>query len=258
MLHRDEPRTGLDDRHRHAEPGEHLGDLAAGRPAAEDEQAARQLAGERRLLVRPRLDVGQALDRRQLRRGADRDDDVGGLELVGRAVVGHRDPPATDDPGHAPVDDRAVVLERLHVRGVVGLGGARGPVDHVVASLGGAGPRVVAALRVDVGAMEQRLRGHAADVRARPAEPPLVDDGDGRAERACLVDGGLAGRAGTDDDEVELHRRMVPGSSRAASRALAACLVQQDRGGDRHVEAVGDAVHRQRDRRDARRPSRRP
>ena len=47
--------------------GEDLGQLAAGRPATEHEQAARQLAGERRLLVRPRLDLGQALDRWHLR-----------------------------------------------------------------------------------------------------------------------------------------------------------------------------------------------
>ena len=52
----------LDDRRRHAEPGVDLGELAAGRPAAEDEQASWQLAGERRLAVGPGGDVGDPFD----------------------------------------------------------------------------------------------------------------------------------------------------------------------------------------------------
>jgi hypothetical protein len=44
------------------------------------------------------------------------------------------------------------------------------------------------------------------------------------------VGGSLAGRTGTEYDEVETHRRMVP--ERGASGALAARLVQQDRGRD--------------------------
>ena len=62
--------------------------------------------------------------------------------------------------------------------------------------------------------MEQRLRRHAPDVRARPAEPALVDDRDAtRRALASLVRGGLAGRAGADDDEVELvHQRQPPGA----------------------------------------------
>ena len=58
---------GLDDRRRHAEPDVDLGELAAGRAAAEDEQAARQLAGQRRVAVGPGRDVVDALERRHLR-----------------------------------------------------------------------------------------------------------------------------------------------------------------------------------------------
>ena len=84
--------------------------------------------------------------------------------------------------------------------------------------------------------MEQRLRRHAADVRAGAAEPPPVDDGDGRAERACLVN------AASPAGPAPMTTRSVSSTygarlRRAASRALAACLVW-DRGRDRHVEAV--------------------
>ena len=63
MVGRGEARPGLDDRRRDAEPGVDLGQLAAGRPAAQDQQAAWQLAGERRLLVRPDVDPVDARDR---------------------------------------------------------------------------------------------------------------------------------------------------------------------------------------------------
>ena len=62
-----DPRTGLDDRGRHAEAGEDLAELDAGRAATEDEQAARQHARERGLPVRPRVRRGEALDRWHLR-----------------------------------------------------------------------------------------------------------------------------------------------------------------------------------------------
>ena len=63
--------------------------------------------------------------------------------------------------------------------------------------------------------------------------------------RAGLVGGGLAGRAGADDHEVEgLHRVSVLG--RPATVALPDGLVQDDGRGDRDVQAVGDAAHRER------------
>ena len=59
--------------------------------------------------------------------------------------------------------------------------------------------------------VQQALGGDAPDVRTRAAEPAPVDDGDRGTELARLVRGGLPGRAGADDDEVEgvhgHHRR---------------------------------------------------
>ena len=66
MVGRREPRAGLHDRRRDPEAGVDLGELAAGRAAAEDQQAGRQLAGERRFAVRPARDLLEAVDRRDL------------------------------------------------------------------------------------------------------------------------------------------------------------------------------------------------
>src|SRR5688572_191585 len=55
MVGRGEARSGLDDGRRYREALIDLGELAAGRAAAEDDKAAWQLPGQRRLLVGPRL-----------------------------------------------------------------------------------------------------------------------------------------------------------------------------------------------------------
>ena len=83
VVGRCEPWPGLDDRRRDAEPGIDLGQLAAGRSATEDEQAAWQLAGQRRLLVGPGDDLVEALDRRPLGDRTDSDDDVRAGQLMG-------------------------------------------------------------------------------------------------------------------------------------------------------------------------------
>ena len=80
-------------------------------------------------------------------------------------------------------------------------------------------------------------------MRAAAAEPAAIHDGDRGAEFARLVGGGLAGRTGADDDEVEgIHGFSL--RFRHVAIALATRLVEQDRRADRHVQAVGDAVHR--------------
>jgi hypothetical protein len=141
VLGRDQARTRLHDRRRDAEPHEDLGELAAGRPAAEDEQALRQLAGERRLLVGPGMGVGEALDRRDPGRRANRDDHVPCAELGHRIVAGrHRDPPRRGDPAGTAEGGRACALERRDMRAVVRLGGPGRAVDHVVATLRGTLP----------------------------------------------------------------------------------------------------------------------
>ena len=92
VVGRREARPGLDDRRRDAETGIDLGQLAAGRAATEDDQAARQLAGQRRLLVGPGDDLVEPLDGRPLGDRADGDDDVRAGQLVGHRRRGGRRP----------------------------------------------------------------------------------------------------------------------------------------------------------------------
>jgi hypothetical protein len=107
MLGRHQPAARLDDRHRDAEPDVDLRQLAACRPAAEDEQALRQLASEGRLAVRPDPDAVEAGQRRPARLRPDGHDHVRRLDLVGLGVVADLDAAAADDPGAAAVADRA-------------------------------------------------------------------------------------------------------------------------------------------------------
>ena len=171
VLGRHQAVAGLDDGRRHLEAGEDLGQLAARRPAAQHEQAGRQLAGERRLAVRPDPDAIEAGQRRHPRLRPDRDENVRRPDLVDLVVVADLDEATAGDAPRAPVADRARVLEPLDVGRVVGLRGVRRPVDHVVAGGGGA-------LRVWPGSphvprRRRRLRRQAADVRAS-AEPAAV------------------------------------------------------------------------------------
>ena len=204
VVGRSQARTGLDDRRRHAEPDIDLGELAAGRATAKDEQALRELPGEGGLLVRPQVDVVDALDRRPARDGADGHDHGPCLQLVRRTIVANDDPAMADDRRFAAVHDGAGLLESTSVARVVGLGGAGRSIDHVVALR--RRPRPVVCRGVGVmlgGAVEQRLRWQAADVRTTATEPAAIDDGDAGTQLARLVRRGLAGRAGADDDDVE-------------------------------------------------------
>ncbi len=214
VLGRHEPVARLDDGDRDAEAGVDLGELAARRTAAEDEQALRQLTGQGRLAIGPRPDGVEPGQRRNLRPRADGHDDVLAADLVGPVVVPDLDPSAPDDPRRAAEADGSHVLEPLDVRCVVRLLGARRPVDHVVAGRGRPAPRVRRRVRgVLRRTVEEGFRRQAADERTAPAEPQPIDDGDGRTTSACFVGGGLAGRAGTDDDEVErFHGSQCPRS----------------------------------------------
>ena len=80
MVRRCQPRTRLDDRHRDAEARVDLRQLAARRAAAEDDQAPRQLPGQRRVPVRPGLRGVDPLEGRHLPRGT-------------QDGIGHRDRP---------------------------------------------------------------------------------------------------------------------------------------------------------------------
>ena len=198
----------LDDfRDGHAKARVHLRELAAGRSAAEDQQAPWQLPGERGLLIGPDIDRLDARDADRPRHRADGDDDVLRGQLVAGPVMGDADAALADDARVAAVEDGTRLLERAHMARVVRLGGVRRAVDHEVAVL--RRPRPVVAGRVRVvlrRRMEQRLRWQAADMRATAAEPLPVDHGDRRAERARLVGRRLAARSGPDHDDVEGRR----------------------------------------------------
>ena len=203
VVGRRQARPGLDDRGRHAEAGIDLGQLAAGRAATEDDQAPWQLAGQGRLLVGPRRDLVETLDRRPLRDRPHGDDDVGPGQIVGDVVVADGDPAPFHDRGGPAIDDGADRGQCLDVAGVVRLGCVGRAVDHEVAV--GRGARPLEGGRVGVmpcRVREQRLRRQAADVRATAAEPAAIDDGDRGPEVPGLVRGGLAGRSRTDDHEI--------------------------------------------------------
>ena len=205
--------AGLDDRGGNAEPGVDLGKLATGRTPAEDQQALRQMASQRRLLVGPDADLVETGDRRPLGPRSGRDHHVAAVERVGHPVVGYFHVAAPDDPAGPAIRHGAGLLQGLDMRRVVGLRRIGGPVDHVVAMGGGAAPRVGPGVRRMTGSrVEERLRGQAADVRAAPPEPPSIDYGDTGPALAGLVRGRLAGRAGADDHEVErFHQGSVGG-----------------------------------------------
>ena len=172
MVGRREPWAGLDDRRRDVEPGVDLGEFTAGRAATEDDQALWQLAGERRLLVGPRVGLAKTLDRGDLRCRTHRDDDVRGTELVVDAVMRNLDPAAADDRGLPAIDGRPGLREAVGVAGVVRFGGAGRAIDHVVAMRRGARPRIVVGVGVMLGGpVQERLRRQAADVRAARRPP---------------------------------------------------------------------------------------
>jgi hypothetical protein len=133
VVGRQDARPGLADRGRHAEAGKDLGELHARRSAAEHQQRPRQLPRQGRLVVRPRPGIGEAVDRRHLRTGPGRDDDVVGVERHDPVGAVHLDLAPADDPGRAAERLGAGLSKRLDMAGVVRFRGVRGAVDHVVA-----------------------------------------------------------------------------------------------------------------------------
>ena len=157
----------------------------------------------------------------------------------------------------APSASSAVTWRR-----VVGLGGAGGAVDHVVAPRRGARPRVVAALRVDARPPwssdldgTHPMCGHDPPNHRRSTTATVAP-----SARALWAAASPAGPAPmTTKSKLHgsrcRHRPARMACARAVRRAArCACLVEQDGRGDRDVEAVRDAEHRERDRRDAGRP----
>jgi hypothetical protein len=195
----------------------HRGELNSDSAAADDDDVLRQRVGCEDLVGRDdalavHLETGQRLDAR-----TRRDDDVVRLEkavpaCAGRAVfAGLADPDlrralqatATRDPR-----DLVLVDQRFHA-------GPEALDDLVTASrhldevhLGLAGQLQAEVLGVadalsEGGRLEKGLGRDAAAVEARPADLVLVDERHLEPELGRPERGGVAARAGAEDDEVE-------------------------------------------------------
>ena len=112
-------------------------------------------------------------------------------------ALDHGDPAGLDQPGEAleePGDD--AVLVGVHA----------GHVDAVEA-----GPHAellgLAGLVGDLGGVQQRLGGDAADVQAGAAEVALLDEADRQAELSGAQGAGVAARTRPENEYVEVGRR---------------------------------------------------
>jgi hypothetical protein len=154
----------------------------------------------------------------------------------------------TGDPRRPTHDLHAGVGQPLHVATVVGPI-AVDAIDVVVAELRRAGPRVVAAERVNPGRVEQRFRRDARPERARSTDQLALDNGDAGAQPARLESRRFARGAGTDDHEVvapghggKLQLRSRVGRSSAAARVYFGPVIWPPRNvGDPHVSLCGGA-----------------
>ena len=189
----------LHHRHLATQAPHDLAQLQAGRPAAQHDEAPRDLLHARRLPGAPHAgELAQAGDRRDERVGAARDDDV-----VGRvACAVDLDDARSGEAARAAHDGDPPVGQPALGAGVVPVG------DHVVAP----GERrgdvhlrrgldVARALHRLAGAQE-RLGGDARPVGALAADELPLDDGDAQAalgERGGAV---LAGGAAAQHDHV--------------------------------------------------------
>ena len=190
-----------------AERREHVGELAADVPAAEDAEPAGELVDPHHVVARVGVDVGQAGDVGHHRPAAGGDHDLVGRD-VGRAAVVQVDPEAlrAGEAGgaHQRVDERQAVAVLA-----AGVGdGVESPEDPVTqlrpgdAVEAGAQLQPVTVRRVvgHVGRQHEHLGRDAPAVEARAAVAVPLDDGHA-AIREAVVDDRVA-RAGAEDDEV--------------------------------------------------------
>ena len=183
--------------------------------AAEDEQRRRALLRRQGLVARPRRHPVEPVDRRDDRLRAGGDHEVGPAELaaVDRDDAGRRHAAVPAHEHHARLGELAggaVVLAVLGDLVATGDGGAEGLVVAVErrrrrrpGQLG-----EPAGLVARLGAAQHRLARHAGDVRALTADAQLLHEGDRAALLGQRGGDALAGRAGTEHDDVEgLHAR---------------------------------------------------
>ena len=203
-LAREDVVHALDERDLAAEARDGLGHLDADRPAAEDEQAARDLLHPGRLAVGPQaVELAQAGDRREHRiRAGGQHDMLGG---VARPV--DLDDAGPGEPTGAAQDVDALTLRPALRTGVVvaadhevAPGQRRGDIDRAGHRLGGAGRLARRPQRLT--GTEQGLGRDARPVVALAAQPLALDDGHPQAaagERGRAV---LARRPRAHHDDV--------------------------------------------------------
>ena len=215
------PVGAFDQRHLHPERAVGLSHLHTHHSATEDHKPLGQLLGRCHLAVGPVGRLAQAVDGRHERvaarghnhRAAGHQRLVAGLDaaLAGQAAaLAHHGHAAALEPGHHPgvvevVDDLVAALEH---RGHVELAG------HGLAHAGDA-----AHLGKQLAGAQQRLRRHAGVEGALTPDQVRLDDRHIEAGLAQAPGADLAGRAGADDDHIELslaHRRH--GTGRPAQR----------------------------------------
>ena len=187
-----------------------LGQLDADDAAAEDQQAVGDLLDRGRLPVGPRLGLSEAGNRGH-RGGASGRDHNRPAGLVGRFADG--DPTRAGlrrlEPAEAADQGDPEVFDPRELDGVVEV------VDDVVAALerdrrvetpadrlGRAGD--AEDLAEELGRPEEGLRGHAGVEGALAADELSLDDRDRQAGLRQAAGADLAGRAGTEHDDVEI------------------------------------------------------
>ena len=221
VLERHDLRGVLEERHLHADVGEHRGELDAdgARPDDDDVLGQRRhaqdvVAGDDLLAVG--LEPGKALHAR-----AGRDDDVGRLQdalaaLAGRAVLGGLEDAdllrpveaaAAGDPGHLVLVDQGLEPGPHPLHDLVAAGGHLRVVDDGLAGERQAEVLGVADVLGEGGRLEQRLGRDAAAMEARAADLVLVDERDLEPELARAEGRGIPARARAEHDEIEVIGR---------------------------------------------------
>ena len=214
-----DPLRGLDQGDARAQARPCLRHLDADDAAAEDQQPLRNLLRGRRLPVRPRRRLGEALDRRHSGGGAAGDHDrLSRLQRVGArrhralarelAAGAKQGDPARLEPGKLAgvveiVND--LVAAREHELRV------ELSRDHLAHSCRARD------LGQQLAGAQQRLRGHAGVVGALAADQMLLDHGDLEAVLGSAAGEDLAGGTGADHDHVEFsfaHRAVTSLSAR--------------------------------------------
>ena len=227
-----------------AEACEGLRELAADRPAAQHDEAPRQLAqlpygvGGQRFRA---LDAG---DRRDDRPGAGRDDDGARAERAAADLDG----PWRRDASFAL--DALDAKPRIALDRIVRLDGAHDalhPLHHLgEVEIHRRRPQAVigraAHLHHDASRLEQGLRGHAAGVEAVAAHPVLLDQRHLGAHRGGDVGGDQARRAAADHHQVAVEaRRPLPARVNAPRLEGVQDLLRDEREDAEQHEGADDA-----------------